>query len=101
MVRRKYGKPCARGKGLRTSVTLFLKHRYAERPDKKSGRSHEERPPFRDNTSRIARYAATLIFSTATAARFDSGWATSPASLSSASLFFEVSATSASNAERT
>jgi len=35
-------------------------------------------------------YAAIFTFSTATATRFEIGWATSPASFSIASVFFDV-----------
>lgn len=45
-------------------------------------------------------YAAIFTFSTATATRFEIGWATSPASFSIASVFFDVCATTESNAER-
>jgi len=45
--------------------------------------------------------AAVLIFSIATATRFETGCAASPASLMNASVFFEVSATIESNALRT
>jgi hypothetical protein len=44
--------------------------------------------------------AASLIFSAATAKRFEIGWKMSPASFSAVSLFFEVSAISWSKAER-
>jgi hypothetical protein len=46
------------------------------------------------------RYAACLIFSAATAKRFEIGWNTSPASFSMVSLFFDVSAIIWSNAVR-
>lgn len=45
-------------------------------------------------------YATVFAFSAATATRFDSGWAASLASLISASVFFEASATYESNAPR-
>lgn len=76
-----------------------IRRRLWFRPTKRAA-TREGGRPF-DDDGRGAGYAAILIFSAATAARFWSGWAISPASFRTVSVFFEVSATSASNAART
>ena len=78
---------------LAESAPQFLCLKY-----EKGGRAEARPPQFRRSEG---AYAATLIFSAATATRFEIGWATSPASFSIASVFFDVWATTESNAERT
>jgi hypothetical protein len=60
--------------------------------------------PSADRPSQVdepTAQAAVFTFSAATAKRFDSGWAASPASFIIASVFFDASATYESNTPRT
>lgn len=77
-----------------------------EREQKRGGKGKGDRP--RGTAALISSsgepealaYAAVFTFSAATATRFDSGCAASLASLISASVFFDASATYESNAPR-
>ncbi len=70
------------------------------KPNEK-GRPHVATAPNFVRSGPVPDQAAVLIFSIATATRFETGCAASPASLMNASVFFEVSATIESNAVRT
>ncbi len=83
MVSRRIWQAHTRGQGLRTRKRPPRK---AERPSIGPAEGEGAGP------KRVAAYAASLIFSAATAKRFEIGWKISPASLSIISLPFELSA---------
>ena len=72
---------------------------YGAQPFDEKGAAPCGTAPSRD-PSQVDAYAASLIFSAASATRVDSGCAASLASFSIASVFFDACAIHESNAER-
>jgi len=90
-----YGKRVGAGKGQCGGCRCISHEKCGA--GRKNGRPVGAAVPY---ALRDCRYqAAVLNFSAATAKRLESGWNTSPASFSEASVFFEVWATSASKAD--